>query len=140
MEEQIKLFVATKALIIKEGKILLIRESSNYKGGTQPNKFDVIGGRISPGEKFEEALKREVKEETGLEVEIGMPFFVNEARPIVKGEKWQIIRIFFRCTTNTGSEIILGEDHDEFKWIDPANYKQENIIENLYPVFEAYLK
>ena len=66
--DDVKLFTATKALISHEGKILLIQESNIYSDGTQLGKFDVVGGRITPGENFEDCLKREVLEETGLEI------------------------------------------------------------------------
>ena len=133
----IKLFVATKAFIKYNDKILILRESTKYKDGTNSGKFDVVGGRIQPGERFEESLMREVKEETCLEVEIGKPFFVNEARPTINGEECQIIRIFFECTSNS-DKIILSEDHDKFEWINPQEYQNHNIIPNLKPAFEAY--
>ncbi|MCX6785665.1 MAG: NUDIX domain-containing protein [Candidatus Komeilibacteria bacterium] len=135
----IKLFLATKAFIKHRGKILIIKESSNYQEGTNAGKFDVPGGRIKPGQNFAESLLREIKEETGLEVKIGQPFFVNEWRPIVKDEPWQVIGIFFKCTTET-DKVILSQDHDEYLWIDPADFKKYNLIENLTPAFEAYLK
>jgi len=86
-----KLFVATKAFIVYKGKVLLLKESAKYSDGTNAERFDVVGGRIEPGQRFDESLLREIKEETGLEVEIGRPFFVNEWRPIVRGEKWQVV-------------------------------------------------
>lgn len=134
-----KLFVATKAFVIYNGKVLLVRESSQYADGANVGKFDVVGGRIKPGEHFDESLLREVKEESGLDIEIGRPFFVNEAWPVVRGEQWQIVRIFFRCTSEN-DKIILSPDHDAFLWIDPERYREHPIIENLVPVFEAYLR
>ncbi len=134
----IKLFTATKALISHKGKILLIQESNKYSDGTQLGKFDVVGGRITPGENFEDCLKREVLEETGLEIVLGKPFFVSESRSTVRGENWQIIRIFFEAFS-TKSEVALSEDHENYVWIDPRDYKNYKIIENLQPVFEAYL-
>lgn len=64
----IKLFVATKAFIVKDGKVLILRESQKYEDGTNAAHFDLPGGRLAPGEHFAEALAREVKEETGLSV------------------------------------------------------------------------
>ena len=139
MENIQKMFAAVKALISHNEKILLVKESSKYSEGTQEGKFDVIGGRINPGEKIEEALMREVKEETGLQVKIKEAFFVNEVFPIVKGEKWQIIRIFFKCETDQ-ENVHLSQDHDKYIWINPKDYAQYPIIENLIPVFEEYLK
>lgn len=138
---ELKLFVATKALIERDGKILVVRESSAYKDGTNAGKYDVIGGRITPGERLEDALRREVKEETGLDIEIGAPFFADESipRPVVRGEEWQVVKIYFPCKP-ASDEVALSEDHNEFLWIDPKEYRNIGLIENLYPVFEAYLK
>jgi len=135
---QPKLFVATKAFVTHGGKVLILKESSRYEDGTNANKFDVTGGRVEPGERFDDSLRREVKEETGLSVTIGKPFFVNEWRPVVKDEQWQIVGIFFECAAKT-DKITLGEDHDEFRWIDPKDYKNHNLIENLRLAFETYI-
>ena len=93
-----KLFVATKAFIVHHGKVLLLKESSAYADGTNASKFDVVGGRIKPGERFDESLLREIKEETGMEVTLGRPFFVNEWRPQVQGEQWQIVATFLNVS------------------------------------------
>jgi 8-oxo-dGTP diphosphatase len=133
-----KLFVATKAFIVHEGKILILRESGSYAVGTNTGLYDLPGGRLEPGERFNDALKREVLEETGLEVEIGRPVAVNEWRPVVRGEPWQIVGIFFECKATT-SHVVVSADHDEYKWIEPADYLNYPIIDNLKPVFEAFL-
>lgn len=54
---------AVVALIIKDGLILTISRRNN------PNKFGLIGGKVDDGETTEEALFREVKEETSLEIQ-----------------------------------------------------------------------
>lgn len=134
-----KLFVATKAFITHKGKILVLRESGKYHDGSNMGNYDVVGGRLELGQHFEDSLIREISEETGMRVELGKPFFVNEWRPTVKGEFWQIVGIFFDCPAIT-SEVKLSQDHDDFKWIEPQNYKNENLIENLFPAFKAYLE
>jgi 8-oxo-dGTP diphosphatase len=133
-----KMFVATKAFIICDDKVLLLRKSSNYKDSAHTGKFDVPGGRVELGQKFDESLLREIKEETGLDVEIGKPFFVNESYPTVRGENWQIIRVFFECNSKS-KDVILSEDHSAFEWIKPEEYVKYNLIENLIPVFESFL-
>jgi 8-oxo-dGTP diphosphatase len=134
-----KLFIARKALIFNQGKVLVIRESPKYKEGAHIGKYDFPGGRLKSGEKFNESVIREIKEETGLDIKIRKPFFINEYRPIVHGETWQITRIFFKCDSKT-KEINLSKDHDDFKWINPEEYKDNKVIENLHEVFEEYLR
>lgn len=133
-----KLFVATKAFIVHEGRVLLLREAGKYQDGTNIGRYDVVGGRLTPGEHFRDSLLREIKEETDLAVTVGRPFFVNEWRPVVREEEWQIVGIFFRCDTHT-AEVKLSEDHDTFEWIDPADFAKYNIIPNLTPAFESFL-
>lgn len=135
-----KIFAATKAFIVHEGKVLLLRESGKYADGTNVGRYDVVGGRVEPGQRFDESLLREIKEEVGLiDVKMGRPFFVNEWRPVVRGEQWQIIGTFFECFADS-DQVILSEDHDEYVWIDPQDFKNFNLIENLIPAFESYLE
>jgi 8-oxo-dGTP diphosphatase len=139
MDMETKLFAATKAFIVHDGKILILRESSKYADGSNSGRYDVPGGRIKPGQRFDESLLREIKEETGLSVTIGRPFFVNEWRPVVKGEQWQIIGTFFECLAGS-DKVKLSEDHDDYLWIKPEDYRKYELIENLRPAFQAYLE
>lgn len=132
------MFVATKAFISINGKVLILRESNKYSDGANTNKYDVVGGRVSPGQRFNESLLREIKEETGLPVSVGRPFFVNEWRPVVRGEQWQIVGTFFDCKALT-DKVTLSIDHDDFQWIEPKEFKKYKLIDNLVPAFESYL-
>jgi len=132
-----KIWVATKAFIVYNGKILLLRESAKYKDGTNIAKYDAVGGRVEPGQRFDESLLREIKEETGLEVTIGKPFYVGEWRPIVRGEQWQIVGTYFECFANT-DKVTLSSDHDDYVWIDPIDYKNYSLTD-ASEAFEAYL-
>lgn len=134
----IKLFVATKAFIINEGKVLILRESSDYKDGGNAGRFDVVGGRVKPGERFDDSLLREIKEETGLTARIERAFHTDEWRPMVRDEQWQIVGTYFVCHVDS-REVVLSEDHNEYQWIDPKNYASFELIPNLQDAFQAYL-
>ncbi len=134
-----KQLVAMKALLVHEGNVLIVRESVKNPDGTNAGKYDVVGGRVEPGERFDETLRREIREETGIEATLGAPFFVGEWRPVVRGEEWQIIATFFVCESPT-DRVKLGRDHDEYQWINPARFREYPLIENLNPVFQAYLR
>jgi len=56
------------ALIVQDGKILICQRTRHQ---TMPFKWEFPGGKIEPGEKFEEALRRELDEELGVRAAIG---------------------------------------------------------------------
>ncbi len=121
MSEVQKLFPAVKAFIVHEGKILLLQESTQYEDGTNAGKWDVPGGRVNPGEKWDEGLLREIKEETGLDVNIGKPFAMGEWRPAPRGEQWQVIATFVECTPVGEATVVLSQDHSAYQWLSPAD-------------------
>ena len=132
--------IATKALIVNDrGQILILREASTYEEGTNIGKYHMPGGRLNPGEAFQDGLKREVSEETGLEIEIGKPIYVGEWRPVIKGVQNQIVAIFFICKP-LSDNVQLSEEHDDFKWVTPDQIKQYDVMSPEDKVFEAYIE
>jgi predicted house-cleaning noncanonical NTP pyrophosphatase (MazG superfamily)/8-oxo-dGTP pyrophosphatase MutT (NUDIX family) len=132
--------MATKAFIENEdGEILVVRESAEYEEGTNAGKWQIPGGRLDPGEKYEEALKREVREETGLEVELGDPITLGEWRPEIKEDKFQIVAVFFRCETED-REVELSHEHTAYRWICPENHTEYDFIGNLPEKFQKYME
>lgn len=72
--------------------------------------WSIPGGRIEPGESDEEALVREIREETGLEVTCG-PLLGRVDRP---GLVISDYRAFI-----TGGTLIAGDDADAARWASP---------------------
>jgi len=135
-----KLFVATKAFIVRDGKVLILSEAGDKDTGTNPGKFDFPGGKMERGEEPEKALAREVEEETGLEIEIIKPFHIVEWQPVVKGEQWQIVGIYFKCKLKNNDDVRLSHEHDSFKWINVEDYENNNLMDQPRTAFEKYLE
>ena len=102
--------IAVKAVIVKDGKALVLKEGSRFKG------YDLPGGKIDENESIEEAIKRELHEELGLK-EFKMGDLVNVyERTDYKKEGISLMLIFYKLATGD-FEIILSEEHTEYKWI-----------------------
>lgn len=112
MSENALFTVGQKAFIIHDQK-LLVMTSEKYG-------IDFPGGRIKEGEKdFEAELKREVLEETGLEIIVGKPYetWFFETKEGVK-----IFCIGYLCTSNS-REVTVSHEHDSYQWVDKNSYK-----------------
>ena len=97
--------VSVAALVTNdEGKILLV--NSPWRGWEYP------GGLIEPGETFQEALHREIREESGVEVEI--TGFIG----ICKNVERNIVNIDFTCRYVSG-ELTTSEESTEVIWATP---------------------
>ena len=103
-----KLIKVTCAIILDSGKVLCAQRSENMD---LPLKWELPGGKIEQNETAEECLKREIKEELNVEIEVLEPFEsnVHQYNPLKKIEL-----IPFLCCFNTG-KIILKE-HKKFCW------------------------
>ena len=96
--------VSVAALVTNNrGEILLV--NSPWRGWEYP------GGLIEPGETFEEALKREVREEAGIEIEITS--FIGICKNIDKN----IVNIDFTAKYISG-ELTASEESTEVMWVD----------------------
>ena len=102
--------VAVKAIIMREDKFLILKKSS--KEDINPNTYDIPGGRLEFGETPEDALKREVKEETGLDINVIKP---TRMWTFMK-EDLQVIGITFLCIAKQDS-VKLSFEHDYALWL-----------------------
>ena len=94
------------------GRLLLIRR------GHEPGRglWSLPGGRVEPGETDEQAVIREVGEETGLSVRPGR--LVGAVRRAAPGGMVFDIRDY--AATVTGGELAAGDDADDARWAAPA--------------------
>jgi ADP-ribose pyrophosphatase YjhB (NUDIX family) len=78
--------VRARAVIPHEGGIIVARERRRGRGHTS-----IPGGRVSVGETVTETAAREVREETGLEIELGQLLYVVEVRAPVRRHDLNLI-------------------------------------------------
>ena len=91
-----------------DGRILLIKQS--YGDG----RWGLPGGSVEPGETVQEAIRRECREELGVEVEIG-PF-----TGLYYHREFNAQVGIFRCHLTNDTDIRLSEEHSEYAWVSPS--------------------
>ena len=94
--------VRVAAVIIEADQILLVRHQK-----ADQTYWLLPGGGVDYGETLPAALRREVKEETNLDIEVGEALFISDA--IHPKLERHIINIYFAVTV-TGGELESGVD------------------------------
>lgn len=99
------------------------------KRGHEPGLglWSIPGGRIEPGETDAGALAREMREETGLEVEVG-PLLGRVRRP---GPGEAVLDIRDYAVRVTGGTLRAGDDAAEARWVHPGEMDALEITEGL---------
>ena len=117
-----------------KGEILLIK---SYKW---KDMFVMPGGHIEVGETMEQALKREIKEETGLDI-FDIKFLCFWEYIFGDGfiKNKHFIFFDFLCRTNS-SEVKLNKEGQEFIWISPEKAMDLKIESYTKKTIKQYLK
>ncbi len=129
-------YLGVKALIHNtEGKILLLQRDPNRLKQTKKICWDLPGGRVQINESLENALKREVFEETGLK-NLGRitPFEMSLTTiriPAPNGDIGLIIAAYF-CEIEGDLSIHISTEHVGFSWLDPKSAAEQLTASN-YP-------
>ncbi|MFC2135647.1 NUDIX domain-containing protein [Bacteroidota bacterium] len=111
--------IATKSFVVKDGKLLVLKRASDDV--QKPNIWEIPGGRLELGEDPREGIKRETKEETGIDIEILHPINV---RHFVRDDGQTITMLIFLCKALHDNVKISGE-HSEFDWVPLENCKDK---------------
>ena len=95
------------------GRLLLIQRGHEPEEG----RWSVPGGRVRPGESDWYALVREVREETGLDVEPGR--LIGEVeRPAPGGA---VFDIYDYAASVSGGQLAAGDDAADARWVHPRD-------------------
>ncbi len=128
--------VAVGGIIVQDNRILLIQR------GHAPNKglWTVPGGRVEWGETVRDAVVREVREETGLTVELGpLVIIVDRMRlPDAEGAYHFIILDFL--ARPLGGALQAGDDAAAARWVTRDEWATLPTTEGLGPVLDKALR
>lgn len=125
---QLRPEVAVGAIVFDEaGRVLLVERGRPPGVGL----WTVPGGRVERGEKLADAVAREVREETGLDVEVGALAAVVERM----GEDHHFVILDYVARV-TGGALTAGDDARAVKFVDDTELAQLPTTEGLLPILE----
>ena len=115
----------------REGRILLLKRSEVAR--LYPGRWDLPGGKVDPGEPFDDAFIREVAEETGLSVDLaGVAGAAEFGLPTVR---FAVLFMEARCTDG---EIRLSGEHVAYRWASPSELADIDFSDELGEFMRSY--
>lgn len=122
MTRNLRAEVCVGAAIIERGRILLLHRSPHRS--YLPGRWDIPGGHVEDGEDLERALRREVREETGFDIEIDRPVHVSMFPYRTGPRRARVtVAIDFLCRLRPRAALraprLNPAEHTEFVWAAP---------------------
>ena len=114
-------YVGIHAVIANRGRILVLKRAPRMP--YRPGSWDLPGGHLEVGEDFEQCLRREVKEETALDIAIdrllGLHSMIDEP----------YIQALYACRLTVFQKVQVAlHEHVEHRWVKLAELDSLELI------------
>jgi 8-oxo-dGTP diphosphatase len=137
--EQSQITIVVAVIRNEKGEILLARRNEP-KLLNAHDKWEFVGGGIDFGEDPIQALKREVKEEAGVEIEVIrlLPRVISDVETFEEGKQTHVIIISYECKIVSG-ELTPGLDNEiaELKFVPLREIPKYNTFRNIQETIDV---
>ena len=130
-------FVGVGAVLVSDGRVLLVKRGREPLAG----QWSLPGGAVEVGETLEECLARELREETGLEVEVGpvIEVFDRITRDAGGRVEYHFVLVDYLCRP-IGGELRAASDVDDARYVAPDALGQYSLTTKAHQVIERALE
>ena len=111
--------LAAKSFIVKDNKLLIVKR--NPDNVQKPNIWEIPGGRLELGENPIDGVKRETKEETGIDINILHTLNVSHFK---RDDGQTTTMLIFLCKP-LSNNIKLSKEHTDYEWVPIENCKDK---------------
>jgi predicted aconitase with swiveling domain len=124
----------TSSVLVHDGKVLFLKRPADAH--SFPGKVSLVSGCVEEGETPEQTARREIREETGIEVgspdAIGKEFLVRE-----KNVVWDVHPFLFNVDTE---KVVLDRENDAFRWAVPGEIPEADMVDGVPGILAELLK
>jgi 8-oxo-dGTP diphosphatase len=105
--------VGVGGVVVQDGRALIVKRAHEPRKG----EWSLPGGIVELGETLTEAVRRELKEETGLEVEVGEVVEVFDRVHRLDGRiQYHFVIVDYLCRP-TGGTLCAADDAEDAAWV-----------------------
>ena len=131
--EGVEMRDTVSSAVMVDGKVLLLKRPDACH--SFPGMWSLVAGKIEPGETPEQAARREIAEETGLEV--GEPDATTKPVHVREGKVlWRVHPFLFRLDA---VDPVLNDENEAFEWVSPEDIRSRDTVTDTFLVVDRML-
>jgi ADP-ribose pyrophosphatase YjhB (NUDIX family) len=136
-ERPLRPVLGAAAVVVHDGRVLLIRRGQAPDAGA----WSIPGGAVELGESVEDALRREVLEETGLQIAVGrfLEVFERVECDADGGVRFHFVVLDYAATV-IGGTLTAGDDAADAVFADPGDLDHFALADSVRRVIAAALQ
>ena len=132
MSERYQVIPRTLCLVFHQNEILMIKGGPHKKWS---GMYNALGGHVEKGESIIDSAKREIKEESGLEVKN------TKLRGVVHTTGFFDLNVIMFVTSSyADSKNVTSNDEGELKWVKISDIDKINAFEDIKPIIKHVLE
>ena len=112
------------AVVVRDGRALIVKRAHEPRKG----EWSLPGGLLELGESLADAVRREIKEETGLDIAVGpvIETFDRVHRDDAGRIRYHFVIIDFVCWPD-GGEAVAGSDAEDVAWVSASEIDEYRV-------------